>query len=217
MLKVIHSNKMSHAQINIFETNAGQLECQPRQGELRVRLDQFDSKLGLDRGMPRWLEMVWYLVKMFFFLSAFPWPSSLKRRLLIFFGAKIGCGFVIRPRVNIHMPWKLIVGDHCWIGEDCEFLNLETITMQDHVAIAHRVYLATGNHDYKNHTMPFRNAPITIESGTWVASCVFIGPGVKIAQHCVIGAGSVVTKSVPEWSVVAGNPASVIRRRVLNC
>jgi putative colanic acid biosynthesis acetyltransferase WcaF len=131
------------------------------------------------------------------------------------FGANIGKGFVIRPRVNIHMPWKLIVGDHCWIGEGCEFLNFEAIRLEDHVAIAHRVYLAAGGHDYADHTMPYKNGPITIQYGTWIASCAFIGPSVVIGEHCVIGAGSVVVRSVPPWSVVHGNPAIVVKKRVL--
>ncbi len=182
---------------------------------LVVRLDKFDKRRGLDRGKAFWFEAFWYLVKCVFFLGPWPWPIPFKRRLLILFGAKIGKGFVIRPRVNIHMPWKFIVGDHCWIGEDCEFLNLETIRLNDHVAIAHRVYLAAGSHDYMDHTMPYKNGPITIEYGTWIASCVFIGPNVVIGEHSVIGAGSVVVRSVPAWSIVHGNPAKIIKRRIL--
>lgn len=187
----------------------------PEKQSYEVRLDQFDKKQGLDRGRPFWFEAIWYLVKCAFFLSALPWPNKFKRSLLILFGAKIGKGFVIRPRVNIHMPWKLEVGDHCWIGEDCELLNLESIVLENHVAIAHRVYLATGNHDYTDHRMPYKNAPIKIECGCWVASCAFIGPGVTVGQHCVVGAGSVVTKNVPPWSVVLGNPAAVVKQREL--
>jgi putative colanic acid biosynthesis acetyltransferase WcaF len=186
-----------------------------RDPKLVVRLDQFDKRQGLDRGRPFWFEALWYFVKCAFFLSALPWPTSFKRRLLILFGAKIGQGFVLRPRVNIHMPWKLTVGDHCWIGEDCEFLNLEPIKLGDHVAIAHRVYLAAGGHDYTDHTMPYKNGPITIESGTWIASCVFIGPNVVIGEHCVVGAGSVVVRTMPPWSIICGNPARRIKARLL--
>lgn len=186
-----------------------------RDTTLQVRLDKFDRTAGLDRGKPFWYEVIWYLVKCVFFLSAIPWPTRFKRWLLIRFGASVGTGFVLRPRVNFHMPWKLVIGDYCWIGEDCELLTLEPIVLKDHVAIAHRVYLATGNHDFEDHTMPYRNAPITIERGTWVASCAFIGPGVTVGEHCVISAGSVVTKSVPPWSVAQGNPATVVKPRVL--
>lgn len=202
---------MSYRLAPVPTPNAGP----PADSTLEVRLDKFDRTLGLDRGKPFWFEAVWYLVKCAFFLSAIPWPTSFKRWLLIRFGARVGTGFVLRPRVNFHLPWKLVIGDNCWIGEDCDFLTLEPIVLKDHVAIAHRVYLATGNHDFEDHTMPYRNAPITIERGTWVASCVFIGPGVTVGEHCVIGAGSVVTKSVPPWSVVQGNPATVVKPRVL--
>ena len=62
---------------------------------------------------------------MVFFLSAFPFPSSLKTWLLKFFGAKVGQGVIIKPRVNIHMPWKLNIGDDVWIGEEVFILNFE--------------------------------------------------------------------------------------------
>lgn len=187
----------------------------PETAPLEVRLDRFDKTFGLDRGKPYWFEVLWYLVKMAFFLSAFPYPNSFRRRLLILFGAKIGTGFVIRPRVNIHMPWKREIGDHCWIGDSCEFLNLEPIVMEDHSALGHQVYLATGNHDYKDHRMPYRNAPIRIGRGSWIGSRAFIGPGVHIGEHCIVTAGSVATRSVLPWQIVRGNPAEVVGTRVL--
>jgi putative colanic acid biosynthesis acetyltransferase WcaF len=181
----------------------------------RVRNDLFNARVGLERGRPAWVEGLWWLTKCIFFLTRIPWPNGLKRRVLVLFGARIGEGLVMRPRVNVHFPWKLVVGDHCWIGYDCDLLNYEAITLGDHVAIAHRVFLTTGNHDYKHHAMAYRNEALLVGSGTWIASCAFIGPGVTIGEHCVVAAGSVVTKSVPAWSVVRGNPAQVIRRRVL--
>jgi putative colanic acid biosynthesis acetyltransferase WcaF len=187
----------------------------PPESSLVVRLDKFDKTVGLDRGRPFWYEAAWYLVKCVFFLSPVPWPTKLKRWLLVRFGARVGTGLVLRPRVNFHMPWKLVIGDHCWIGEGCEFLNLEPIVLSDHVVVSHRVYLAAGNHDWEDHTMPYRNAPITIERGAWVASCAFVGPGVTVGEHSIVGAGSVVTRSVPPWTVVQGNPATVVKARVL--
>src|ERR1044072_6544704 len=93
----------------------------------RVRNDLFDSTKGLERGRAGWIEAVWYLVKCAFFLSAFPWPSGLKRSLLRIFGAQIGVGVVIKPRVNIHLPWKLAIGNHTWIGEEVFILNMEPV------------------------------------------------------------------------------------------
>lgn len=182
---------------------------------LNVDNSRFDPSQGLDRGKPRWVEALWVVIRAVFFMSSLPWPSSLKRRLLIVFGAKIGRGFYLRPRVCIHFPWKLEVGDYCWIGDDCGLLNLEPIRLGDHVAIAHRVYLATGNHDFSDHTMPYMNRPITIRNGVWVASCAMVGPGVELGQHCVVAAGAIVTKSVEPWRIVKGNPAVVVGVRKL--
>lgn len=182
----------------------------------KVRNDLFDSSVGLDRGRPRYVEIVWYVCKVVFFLSALPWPSTLKRLLLVGFGAKVGKGFVIRPRVNIHLPWKLQIGDHCWIGERTEILNLEPVILENHVALAHDVYLAAAGHDISSPTMAYRNRPITIKEGTWIASRVFVNPGVTIGSGSVVVAGAVVTKDVPHDSIVGGNPAREIGRRSLD-
>jgi putative colanic acid biosynthesis acetyltransferase WcaF len=83
------------------------------------------------------------------------------------------------PQVNIHMPWKLVIGDHCWIGYGCQILNFEPVVLENHVALAHQVYVAAANHDYKDHRMPYRNAPITICRGSWIGTRAFIGPGLQ--------------------------------------
>ncbi len=105
------------------------------------------------------------------------------------------------------------MGDYCWLGDSCEILNLEQVTLEDHVAIAHEVYLATGSHNIRSRTMAYANKPITIKRGTWVASRAFIGPGVTIGENCVVGAGALVVKSVPNDSIVLSAPAQVVGRR----
>jgi putative colanic acid biosynthesis acetyltransferase WcaF len=176
---------------------------------------KFNPLNGLVRGRSRLIEALWCVVRAGVFMSSLPWPCFFKRRLLILFGAKIGKGFYIRPRVCIHFPWKLEVGDYCWIGDDCGLLNLESVRLGNHVAIAHRVYIATGNHDFTDSAMAYRNSSITIHDGAWVASCAFIGPGVVLGEHCVVAAGAIVTKSVEPWTVVKGNPAVKVGVRVL--
>jgi putative colanic acid biosynthesis acetyltransferase WcaF len=74
--------------------------------------------------------------------------------------------------------------------------------------ISQRVFLCTGNHDYRDPQFSYRNAPITIGNGAWVGASVFVGPGVEIGDEAVLAAGSVVTRNVPANAVVAGNPAS---------
>jgi putative colanic acid biosynthesis acetyltransferase WcaF len=179
----------------------------------RVRNDLFDSSKGLDRGRSRLVEATWYLVKCLFFLSPLPWPSSFKCALLRIFGAKIGKGVIIKPRVNIHFPWKLTVGDFAWIGEEVFILNFEPVAIGAHCAISQRAFLCTGNHDYREPDMPYRNQPITVEDGAWVGAQVFVAPGVTIGTEAVITAGSVVTKNQPEHMVCGGNPCVSIRPR----
>lgn len=178
------------------------------------RNDLFTTE-GLDRGRPRHVEIMWYFVKVWFFLSPWPWPNRLKRWLLIKFGAKIGKSPNIRPRVSIHFPWKLTMGDYCWIGDSCEILNLEPVVMEDNVALAHEVYLAAASHDVRSRTMKYANKPILIKRGCWVATRVMIGPGVTIGENCVIGAGSLVLKSIPDNSIVGTSLAKVIGTREL--
>jgi len=178
-----------------------------------VRNDLFDRTEGLNRGRSRHVEILWYICKLTFFLSPLPWPSGLRRRLLAF-GAKVGEGLYIRPGVNIHLPWKLTIGEHCWIGEDTVILNLAPVTLHDHVALAHQVSLAAAGHDIGSRTMAYRNAPIVIERGPWVATRAFVGPGVTIGEYAVVAAGAIVMRDVASRSVVDGNPAKEIARRV---
>lgn len=182
----------------------------------RVRNDLFDPRVGLDRGRPKWIEACWYLAKCMFFLSPLPWPSRFKSGLLRLFGAKIGCAVYIKPRVNVHLPWKLAIGDYTWIGEEVFILNFERVTIGAHCCISQRAFLCTGNHDYGKAEMPYRNAPISIGDGAWVGAQVFVGPGVAVGSEAVATAGSVVLKSLPSGMVCSGSPCQPIKPRWKN-
>ncbi len=174
---------------------------------MKTRLDKFDPSQGLDRGRSKAVEAVWYLLKCVFLLSAWPWPSSWRVALLRAFGAKVGEGVNIKPRVNVHFPWKLEIGDHAWIGEEVFILNFEPVRIGAQCCVSQRVFLCTGNHDYRDEAFSFRNAPITLGDGVWVGAGVFVGPGVEIGTESVVAAGSVVTRDLPANAVCAGNPA----------
>jgi putative colanic acid biosynthesis acetyltransferase WcaF len=177
----------------------------------RVRLDAF--RPSANRGASRTTEVLWYLVKVAFFLTAIPWPSSLKSALLRGFGARIGQGVVTAPRVNIHMPWKLTVGDHSWIGEEVFLLSLEPITIGSNVCLSQRSFLCAGNHDYTSPTFDYMGAPITIKDGAWIGAQSFVGPGVTVGVDTVVTAGSVVVGSLPDRQVCSGNPCVPVRVR----
>lgn len=172
----------------------------------KVKLRDFNPSIGLDRGASRLKEISWYLVKIVFFLSAFPYPSSIKVWLLKTFGAKIGRRVVIKPRVNIHMPWKLEIGDDVWVGEEVFILNFEKVRVGSNVSISQRAFLCCGNHDFRVPSMPYRNAPIILEDGCWVGASCFVGPGVTIGLDSVVTAGSTVISSLPSNGIYSGNP-----------
>ena len=179
----------------------------------KVRQDQFNATKGLDRGASKLKELLWYFCKMLFFLSAFPYPSGFKCFLLKLFGAKVGDGVVIKPRVNIHFPWKLLIGNHAWIGEEVFILNFEEISIGNHSCISQRAFLCGGNHDFRVQSMPYRNGPITISDGAWIGANVFVGPKVIVGIDAVVTAGSVVTQSLEKNTIYRGNPAVPISKR----
>ena len=77
------------------------------------------------------------------------------------------------------------------------------------------MYLAAAGHDISSPAMDYKKRPIVIREGTWVATRAFIGPGITIGPGAVVAAGAVVTKDVPEDSIVGGNPAREIGKRVI--
>ncbi len=180
---------------------------------LRTRLDKFDASAGLDRGRGKGQEAIWYLIKCFFFLSPLPWPGSLKCALLRFFGAKVGQGVNIKPRVNIHFPWKLELGDHCWLGEEVFILNFEPVRIGSHACVSQRAFLCGGNHDFRDEAFSYRNAPITVGDGAWIGAQCFVGPGVTVGTQAVVTAGSIVTSDLPADMICSGNPCKPAKAR----
>lgn len=178
-----------------------------------MRLDQFDRHQGLERGRGRIVEIAWYVVKCLFFLSPLPWPHRLKAFLLRRFGASIGTGVVIKPRVNIHLPWKLTIGNHTWIGEEAMILNFEPVVIGSHVCLSQRAFLCTGNHDYRDPCFRYRNAPIVIEAGAWIGAQTFVSPGITVGIDAVVTAGSIATRSVPAGMICSGNPCLPVKPR----
>ena len=176
-----------------------------------VRLDQFDNS-GYQPG-PWWKRAVWYVVQSVFISSGIPWPYGLKRTCLRLFGAAIGRGVVIKPRVRIKYPWKLKVGTHSWIGEGAWIDNLDEVSIGAHCCVSQGAYLLCGNHDYSTPTFDLITRPIVMEDGSWAGAHSILGPGAILGTEAVLTAGSVGLGSLSPHHIHQGNPAKPMRKR----
>ncbi|MDB4265234.1 WcaF family extracellular polysaccharide biosynthesis acetyltransferase [bacterium] len=169
-------------------------------------LSKFNNQ-EFQRGASKWKEGLWWLLRSLLFAPWFPLPSSWKVVALRGFGAKVGEGVVIRSRVNITFPWKLVVGDHVWIGDEVMILSLDEVMIGANTCISQRAFLCTGSHDFSKEGFDLITGPIEIGAGCWVGAQSFVGPGVTMGQGSRCLAGSVVVKSVGEGATVGGVPA----------
>jgi len=157
-------------------------------------------------------RVLWGAGKLFFRFSPRP-CFGWRRFVLRGFGAKIGRQVHTYPSTRIYFPWNLAVGDWSAIGEDAFIYNLGQVTLGERVTVSHRAHLCAGTHDYTRTDLPLLKPPIEIGNQAWICADAFVGPGVVIGEGAVVGARAVVTKNVEPWTVVAGNPARVVKQR----
>jgi len=171
-----------------------------------MRLDRYDNS-NFSRGASKLTEVLWWVMRSLLFASWFPIPSAIKVAVLRAFGAKVGRGVVIRSRVNITFPWRLTIGDHVWIADEVMILSLAPVTIGSHVVISNRAFLCTGSHRFRSENFDLVTKPIMIGDGCWIASRVFVAPGVTLRANTMCAAGAVVLKDAGPDAVLIGNPA----------
>jgi maltose O-acetyltransferase len=115
-------------------------------------------------------------------------------------------------------PRRLSIGDHVFMNAGCLLHAEGGLTIGDNTQIGPYTVVWTTNHVFDRTDMLIRTqgeerAPVTIEDDVWIGASVTVLPGVTIGRGSVVGAGSVVTKDVPPYAVVAGNPAVPINSR----
>ena len=161
---------------------------------------------------PRVIVYLWAIFELVFVTNPWQISSSLRIRALRLFGADIGKGVTFRPRTRVKFPWKLHIGDRCWIGESVWFHNQDHIFVGHDVVISQETFLTTGSHAHRQ-DMGLLTRPINIEPGAWITTrCVILG-GVRIGRSALVGAGSVVADDVPENIVVKTHALTVVSER----
>ena len=179
----------------------------------KTELKEFDNTSYQPGSMAK--RSLWYVVNVLFFNTSVPFPNSLKRMLLRIFGAKIGKGVILKPKVNIKYPWMLGVGNHSWIGEGVWIDNLGNVEIGANCCLSQGVMLLCGNHNFSVSGFDLTVEEIRLEDGVWLGAKSIVTPGVTCGSHAVLTVGSVASNDLESYSINRGNPAEKIKSRVI--
>lgn len=179
----------------------------------KVDLSQYQNKLGRKHQI---IRFIWNIVWCIF---ARPLPRSIgnswKCLLLKMFGAKIKKGAVVYSSAKIYYPANLIMEEYSCLASNVNCYNVDLITVKANSTVSQGAYLCTASHNIYSAKHELITAPIVIEAYSWIAADAFVGMGVTIGEGAVVGARAAVFKDVEPWTIVGGNPAKFIKKRVI--
>ena len=135
--------------------------------------------------------------------------------LLRLFGANIDWSASIHPTAKIDYPWHLTMGRLSSLGEKSWAYAMAPISIGETTCIGKDTYLLTGSHNISSNKFELIVKPIIIGNCCWLTTGVTILQGCKIGDYSVVAANSTVTKNIDPWSVVGGNPAKFIKKRII--
>lgn len=161
-------------------------------------------------------RLSWYVANQLFMNTGIPFTSGFKTRILKLFGAKIGKGFVIKPRVSIKYPWFLTIGNQVWIGENVWIDNLAQVTIGSNCCISQGALLLCGNHNYTKSSFDLMVGRISLEDGVWIGAKAVVCPGVTCKSHSILSVASVATHDLEAYSICQGNPARKVKERIIS-
>lgn len=160
-------------------------------------------------------RLLWRITALFLFKPfSLPFFNSWRIFLLKIFGAKIGEFCNIYASAYIPSPKNLIMGIHSTLGPEVQ-LHLGKTIIGNKVTVSQRTYLCSATHETTSLNVPFIAGEIIIKDFVWIAAEAFIMTNTSIGEGAIVGARAVVIKDVEPWTIVAGNPAKVIKNRII--
>lgn len=141
-----------------------------------------------------------------------PWQMSVGDAVMVLPGAWLS----VEKRAWEKPAPALRIGDHVGIRPYCTISAAESIVIEDHVILSAYSTIIDCNHTQVPGVenvlwTPLETAPVRIGKGTWIGERCGILRGADIGEHCIIGANSIVTGHIPDWSVAVGAPARVVK------
>jgi len=164
----------------------------------------------LDADLDAERQQVKGLLRRYNMAEAAPERQAILQQML----GRIGQDSIIEPPFYCVYGQNITIGDHVYLNTLCTILDCNEVHIGDHVMIGPHVQIYTPAHDLRAEAriQGWEVAkPIVIEDNVWIGGGAILLPGVRIGRNAVVGAGAVVTCSVPANTVVAGNPARVLR------
>ena len=165
-------------------------------------------------------KKVWYIMYCIFGKNLpYSRRGKIFKKIRYFFAKKIikEIGNNVNIETGAVFNPKIKIGDNSGIGVRCEIVG--TVEIGKNVMMGPEVIFYTQNHQFKDKSKTIieqgyeKEKKIIIEDDVWIGRRVIILPGVTIKKGTVIGAGAIVTKTFPEYSIIAGNPAKIIGHR----
>lgn len=150
-------------------------------------------------------------------LPGYEFANKFRSYLCKFIFKQVGKNIVIKHGAYFGKGSNIIMGHHSQLGIDCKVE--EDLIIGDYVLMGPDIIIFSSEHEFSSLQVPimFQGAkekkPVIIGNDVWIGARVIIMPGVKIGNHCIIGANSVVTKDIPNYAIVAGSPAKIIKYR----
>ncbi len=158
---------------------------------------------------------LWHLVNITLFRMSFFFMRKYRIFLLRLFGAKIDWSCSIERTVTIDGPWFLTMGRLSSLGDNAWLRCRAPVRIGEKCCVGKDVCIMTGSHKLSSPFFELITNPVVIGNNVWIATRAFIHKGTEIGDGCVVGACAVVSGRIEPWSVVGGNPAKFIKKRVL--